>query len=190
MDKIKIFKEKALAIEVDVMQDYYPGNPIYIEKDSDEKRDEYLKKYAAENNIELPKAEGALHYYPVYTSESQMESYYNDTIFSIPDMSLDYLSSALKELEAYSYKELFDAINVLSSRFANDEIMCSGARHDAMRFKNIFNRQFKNKLPIAGRITSFFIGSMRKEIRLKEKYLEMLTNKVKEIGRASCRERV
>lgn len=181
MDKIKTFKEKALGIEVDVMQDYYPGNPIYIGKESDEKRDEYLKKHAAKNNIELPKIEGVLHYYPLYTSESQMESYYNDLLFLIPDKSLDYLNSELKELEAYSYKKLYDALDVLSSRFSNEEVMYDGARHDVMRFKNIFNRQFKNKMPISGRITQYFIGSMRKEMRLKEKYLEMLTNKVKDV---------
>lgn len=181
MEKIKVFKEKALAVKVDVMLDYYPGDPIYIGRESDEKTEEYLEKLSTEKNIKLPKTEGVFHYYTIYTSERRMESYYNNALFSIPNMTLDSLSFALKELEAYSYKELFEALDVLSSRFANEEVMCIDARHDVKRFKNIFNRQFKNKLPLSGRITSYFIGSMRKEMRLKEKYLEMLINKMKEM---------
>ncbi len=181
MDKIKIFKEKALPIEVDIMQDYYPGDPQYIGRESDEKTAESLKKHAAENNIELPDIDGIVfHYYPIYTPESQMELYYNDALFSAPDMSLDYLRSELKELEAYSYKELFDALDVLSSRFSNEEIMCRDAKLDVKRFKNIFYKQFKKRLHITGRVTSYFIGCLRKEIRLKEKYLEMLINKVRD----------
>lgn len=182
MDKIKIFKEKALPIEVDIMQDYYPGDPQYIGRESDEKTAESLKKHAAENNIELPDIDGIVfHYYPIYTPESQMELYYNDALFSAPDMSLDYLRSELRELEAYSYKELFDALDVLSSRFSNEEIMCRDAKLDVKRFKNIFYKQFKQRLHITGRVTSYFIGCLKKEMRLKEKYLEMLINKVRDI---------
>ena len=46
-----------------------------------------------------------------------MELYYNDALLSAPDMSLDYLRSELRELEAYSYKGLFDALDVCHQGF-------------------------------------------------------------------------
>lgn len=180
MDKMKKFKKEALVVEVDIAEDYYPGDPKYIGREDDKKTNEFLIKSSKENNIEIPDLGGPFHYYPMYISESQMESYYNDALFSIPNMSLDSLTFTLKELEAYSYNELYKALDVLSSRFANEEIMCRDAIYDVKRFKNIYKRQFKNQLHICGRVTPYFVGCLRRELKLRNKYLDMLTGKVKD----------
>ena len=39
---MKKFKKEALVIEVDIAEDYYPGDPKYIGREDDKKRNEFL----------------------------------------------------------------------------------------------------------------------------------------------------
>lgn len=178
---IKKFKEKALVVEVDIMEDCYPGNPKYIGMQSDKKVNEFLIKSCKENNLEIPDIGGPFHYYPLCISESEIESYYNDALYSTLNMSVSGLERALLDLKTYSYDSLYKALDVLSLRFANDEIDSDKARIDVKSFKNIYRKTFKKQLSICGRVTPYFVGSMRRELQLRNKYLDMLRDKFKEM---------
>lgn len=178
---IKKFKEEALVVEVDIMEDCYPDNPKYIGMQSDKKVNEFLIKSCKENNLEIPDIGGPFHYYPLCISESEIESYYNDALYSTLNMSVSGLERALLDLKTYSYDSLYKALDVLSLRFANDEIDSDKARIDVKSFKNIYRKTFKKQLSICGRVTPYFVGSMRRELQLRNKYLDMLRDKFKEM---------
>lgn len=189
MEKILNFKKEVLTLDINTMIDFYPGNPYYIGKDRKEEFKESVRKGNIEDYKgrfdkesyelykELVASDEVFHCYVRTMSEAMLNNIYVEAQFSIGSLSLDRLNYELQKFESYTYEEFFAELDLLSSRFTNQTI----DRRDMQRFKAIFKKHFKYSTPIAGKITRLFVNSLRDELKMRVKYLELLKKDIREM---------
>lgn len=189
MEKILNFKKEVLILDINTMIDYYPGKPYYIGKDKDDELKETIKKRTFEehedrldksdNEVlkELASTDEVYHCYVGYMSETTLNNIYVEAQFSIGSLSLDRLNYELQKFESYTYEKFFAELDLLSSRFTNQ----TTDRRDKLRFKAIFKKHFKYSTPIVGEITRLFVNSLRDELKMRVKYLELLKKDIREM---------
>jgi hypothetical protein len=110
MEKIHKFKKEVLSIVIYSMIDYYPGNPYYIGKDSDEEFKKSVAKMTFEEHKgHLEKSDFTLfkevmtndevnHYYVGFMSDATLNSMYDDARFAIGSLTLEKLKYELQIL--------------------------------------------------------------------------------------------
>ena len=191
MEKIHKFKKEVLTLNIYSMINYYPGNPYYIGKDRDERLKKNVEKsnykeFISEKNQSLYKelitTDSILHYYVGLIDDTTLSEIYDEVVFSIARYSLVDLKTALDILESYNYDVFFEELNLLGQKFLNAET----TKEDEHRFKAVFKNHFGYSIHLSGKITTLFVGSLKREMKKRVESLEALveiTGKVK-IGRA------
>ena len=164
------------------MIDYYPGNPYYIGKDSDEEFKKSVAKMTFEEHKgHLEKSDFTLfkevmtndevnHYYVGFMSDATLNSMYDDARFAIGSLTLEKLKYELQILDSYNYKELVEELDQLSLKFNRG----STDKGDVYRFKANIKKHFKYDLGHTGKITTTFVGCLKSELKKRTKYLEAL----------------
>lgn len=175
MSKIDKFKKEILTFDIYSIIDHYPGNPDYIGKDRDEEFKDSVKESNNDEVKELIANKGVLHYCVDFIGDQYLKSIYDDARFSIRSLQLVDLKEELRVLETYNYNKLIKELDLLSAKFDNEKT----TKLDEHRFKAIYKEQFFYDLPAAGKITTTFVWSFKRELTKRINALERLIDDIK-----------
>ena len=186
MEKIHKFKKEVLTLNIYSQINYYPGNPYYIGKD----RDERLKKSIEESNYkefiseknhslykELITTDSIFHYYVGLIDDTTLSNIYDEVMFSIARYSLVDLKVAFDLLGSYNYDAFFEELVLLNQKFLNAET----TKEDEQRFKAVFKKHFGYSIHQSGKITTTFVGSLKREMEKRVDYLETLKEMIEKV---------